>query len=101
MHFSSTAFTEAGGGTTKVLISFKFKASKSFTVEVISSLKELRSTEEDEEEEEEEEGGGVYVLTRETVFREYRTFALLSIIFKQSFGILSRKLPPAAELRES
>ena len=62
-HFCSTAFTEAGVAA-KVLISFKFKASKSFTVEVISSLKEFRSILE-----EEEGGGGVCELTLDTEFR--------------------------------
>nr|GFC30272.1 hypothetical protein [Tanacetum cinerariifolium] len=43
------------------------------------------------------------VLTLATMglLREYRTLDLLSMIPKHSRGILSRKLPPAAEFKES
>nr|GEW43604.1 hypothetical protein [Tanacetum cinerariifolium] len=51
----------------------------------------------------EEEEGGAFVLALESVTRllEYLTLDLLLIIDKHSRGILSRKLPPAAESRAS
>nr|GFC75255.1 hypothetical protein [Tanacetum cinerariifolium] len=43
----------------------------------------------------------VLTLATTGLLREYRTLDLLSMIPKQSRGILSRKLPPAAEFKES
>nr|GFD03862.1 hypothetical protein [Tanacetum cinerariifolium] len=42
-----------------------------------------------------------FTLATTTLARDWRTFDLLSMIFKQSDGILSKKLPPAAEFNES
>nr|GEY28078.1 hypothetical protein [Tanacetum cinerariifolium] len=51
----------------------------------------------------EEDGRGAFVLTLESVtrLREYCTLDLLSVIAKHSRGILSKKLPPAAESKAS
>nr|GFA68158.1 reverse transcriptase domain-containing protein [Tanacetum cinerariifolium] len=52
---------------------------------------------------EEEEEGGAFVFALESVTRllEYRTFDFLSMIDKHTRGILSRKLPSAAESMSS
>nr|GFA97163.1 hypothetical protein [Tanacetum cinerariifolium] len=42
-----------------------------------------------------------FTLATTALARDCQTFDLLSIIFKQSEGILSKKLPPAAEFNES
>nr|GEU71171.1 hypothetical protein [Tanacetum cinerariifolium] len=42
-----------------------------------------------------------FTLATTALARDWQTFDLLSMIFKQSEGILSKKLPPAAEFNES
>nr|GFC06205.1 hypothetical protein [Tanacetum cinerariifolium] len=70
---------------------------------MISFLREAAIYWNSKELEGEEEEGGAFVLTLESVTRlcKYLTLDLLSIIAKHSRGILSKKLPPAAESKAS
>ncbi|GJR90417.1 hypothetical protein Tco_0214428 [Tanacetum coccineum] len=47
------------------------------------------------------ESGSVSLLATMALLRELRTLDLLSMMLEQSAGLLSKKLPPAAEFKES
>nr|GFB90530.1 hypothetical protein [Tanacetum cinerariifolium] len=87
---------------TKAFISFKDFSKRLIRISNLSS-REAMICWNSKELEGEEDGRGAFVLTLESVtrLREYLTLDLLSIIDKPSRGILSKKLPPAAESKAS
>nr|GFC80696.1 hypothetical protein [Tanacetum cinerariifolium] len=89
-------------GVTKAFISFKDFSKRFIRMSNLSS-REAAVCWRSKELEGEEEERGAFVLTFESVTRlcEYLTLDLLSIIDKPSRGILSKKLPPAAESKAS
>nr|GEV15500.1 reverse transcriptase domain-containing protein [Tanacetum cinerariifolium] len=90
------------GVTAKALISFKDFSKRLIRISNLSS-REAAICWSSKELEGEEDRRGVFVLTLESVtrLREYLTLDILSIIAKPSQGILSKKLPHAAESKAS